>query len=47
MDAGLKKAEQLFYQGNFKESLEDALNAINIVEPGIHKRLMEDVKPNE
>lgn len=47
VDEGLKKAEQLFYQGNFKESLEDALNAINIVEPGIHKRLMEDVKPNE
>ena len=40
VDSGLSHAEKLFYQGNFKESLEDALNAINIVEPGIHERLL-------
>jgi len=42
VDQGLTKAEISFYNGNFKNSLENAINAINIVEPGIHKRLMEE-----
>ncbi|MEG1506949.1 MAG: septation ring formation regulator EzrA [Bacilli bacterium] len=42
VDFGLLKAENLFYKGNFKSSLENAINAINIVEPGIHKRLLEE-----
>ncbi len=42
VDAGLTKAEISFYKGNFKNSLENAINAINIVEPGIHRRLMEE-----
>lgn len=42
VDQGLSKAEISFYKGNFKNSLENAINAINIVEPGIHKRLMEE-----
>ena len=41
VDDGLSKAEMHFYKGNFKSSLENAINAINIVEPGIHKRLLE------
>ncbi len=41
VDDGLSKAEMHFYKGNFKNSLENAINAINIVEPGIHKRLLE------
>ncbi len=41
VDDGLTKAENYFYKGNFKNSLENAINAINIVEPGIHKRLLE------
>lgn len=42
VDFGLTKAENSFYKGNFKNSLENAINAINIVEPGIHKRLIDE-----
>ena len=42
VDFGLSKAEVAFYKGNFKNSLENAINAINIIEPGIHKRLLEE-----
>ena len=42
VDFGLTKAENSFMKGNFKLSLENAINAINIVEPGIHKRLIEE-----
>ena len=44
VELGLIKAENAFYKGNFKISLENAINAINIVEPGIHKRLIEEYK---
>ncbi len=44
VDFGLIKAENMFAKGNFKSSLENAINAINIVEPGIHKRLLEEYK---
>ena len=39
-----KEPKKKFYKGNFKVSLENAINAINIVEPGIHKRLIEEYK---
>lgn len=42
VELGLIKAENAFYKGNFKVSLENAINAINIVEPGIHKKLLEE-----
>ena len=42
VDFGLAKAENAFFKGNFKVSLENAINAINIVEPGIHKRLIDE-----
>lgn len=42
VDFGLTKAENSFLKGNFKNSLENAIAAINIIEPGIHKRLMEE-----
>ena len=42
VDFGLQKAESAFYKGNFKNSLENAINSINLVEPGIHKRLLEE-----
>ncbi len=42
VNVGLTKAEVAFNKGFFRNSLEYAINAINIVEPGIHKRLMED-----
>ncbi len=44
VDEGLTKAENLFFVGSFKASLEDALNAINLVEPGIHERLLKESK---
>lgn len=44
VDFGLIKAENMFSKGNFKSSLENAINAINIVEPGIYKRLLEEYK---
>ncbi len=40
INMGLEKAETAFMKGNFKLSLENSINAINIVEPGIHKRLL-------
>jgi len=44
VNQGLKKAENLFFKGLFKASLEDAINALNIVEPGIHERLLRESK---
>ncbi len=38
--AGLLKAEKDFYKGDYKSSLEIVLNTLNVVEPGIHKKLM-------
>ena len=40
VDLGLVKAEKEFYKGNYKDSLEIAINTLNIVEPGIHKKLI-------
>lgn len=42
VEYGLAKAESAFFKGNFKFSLESAINAINIVEPGIHRKLLEE-----
>ena len=47
VDAGLTNAEELFFKGLFKASLEEAISAINIVEPGIHERLLNDLKEKE
>ncbi len=44
VDLGLFKAESAFNKGNFKLSLENAINAINIIEPGIHEKLLEEFK---
>lgn len=44
VDFGLIKAENAFFKGNYKNSLEQAISAINIVEPGIHKKLLEEYK---
>lgn len=41
---GLEKASIAFMKGNFKLSLENSIKAINIVEPGIHKRLLDAYK---
>ena len=44
IDAGLEKASIAFMKGNFKLSLENSISAINLIEPGIHKRLLEAYK---
>lgn len=42
VEIGLMKAEKAFYRGNFKVSLESAIHAINVIEPGIYKKLMDE-----
>lgn len=44
IELGLTKAENYFYKGDFKASLESSINSINIIEPGIHKRLLESMQ---
>lgn len=41
IEMGLNKAENFFLKGNFRGALENAISAINIMEPGIHKKLLE------
>ncbi len=40
IDEGLYKSEILFIKGDYKKSLELTLNTIDIIEPGIHKKLL-------
>lgn len=40
VDDGLNKAELLFIKGEYKKSLELSLNTIDIIEPGIYKKLL-------
>lgn len=42
VDIGLLKAEKDFYHGDFKKSLESAIRSINIIEPGIYKKLLDE-----
>ncbi len=42
VDIGLMKAEKAFFGGDFKNSLEQAIHAINVIEPGIYKKLMDE-----
>ena len=44
VDAGLKQAEEYFFRGDFKLSLTKALDALNIIEPGIHEKLLNESK---
>ena len=43
---GLKQAENLFYKGDYKKALEITINAIDYVEPGIHKKIMQAYNEN-
>ena len=40
VEIGLISASKAFYKGDYKNSLEIVLNTLNIVEPGIHKKLL-------
>ena len=41
IEEGLDVAGKLFMKGNYKKSLETAIAAINIIEPDIHKKMLE------
>lgn len=38
---GLIKAEKLFFQGDYKKSLDVSINTLDSVEPGIHKKILD------
>ena len=38
---GLVKAEKLFFNGEYKKSLELSINTLDVVEPGIHKKILD------
>lgn len=44
LNQGLKKAEKKFFAGHYKESLEQAINAISLVDINIHNKLIETYK---
>ena len=46
VDDGLNKAEILFIKGEYKKSLELSLNTIDIIEPGIYKKLLNYYEKN-
>jgi septation ring formation regulator len=41
VNVGLTQAEKLFREGEYKKSLEEAMNAIDYCEPEIHKKIMD------
>lgn len=46
VNEGLTIAENLFYKGEYKKALEITMNAIDYVEPGIHKKIMQAYNQN-
>lgn len=44
IEIGLAKAENHFFKGEFKHSLESAIASLNIIEPGIRERLMNSMQ---
>jgi septation ring formation regulator len=41
---GLTRAEHLFYKGLFNEALKEAIKSLNVVEPGIKDKLLEEYR---
>ena len=41
INEGLIKAENLFFKGEYKKSLELSISTLDVVEPGIHKKLLD------
>ena len=46
IDEGLNKAESLFNKGEYRKSLELTLNTIEVVEPGIYKKMLNKYEKN-
>ncbi len=44
LDVEMSKAEDLFYQGEFKKALEKTIRAIDAIEPGIKEKLLDSIK---
>lgn len=44
LDRELTRAEDLFYNGEYKKALDNTIRAINVIEPGIQKKLLESTK---
>ena len=44
VDIALSKAENYFYRGDFKKALENAIGAVNVIEPGIYKKLLSEYR---
>lgn len=44
LDMEITRAEDLFFKGEFKKALENTIRAINVIEPGVHEKLLESVK---
>lgn len=44
LDIELTRAEEMFFKGDFKRALENTIRSINVIEPGIHEKLLESVK---
>ena len=44
IDHELTRAEDLFYNGEYKKALDNTIRAINVIEPGIQKKLLESTK---
>ena len=42
VDSELTKAEKLFFEGSYRKSLEVSLEVLNQIEPGIHKKIVEN-----
>lgn len=47
INRGLTQAEVLFYKGNYKAALETTISTVDLVEPGIHDRLLSYYKRSE
>jgi septation ring formation regulator len=41
INEGLNKAEKLFFEGEYKKSLEISISTLDAVEPGIHKKILD------
>lgn len=40
IDAGLSNAEYLYYKGNYRDALDVSIQTIDLIEPGIYKKLL-------
>lgn len=44
LELELTRAEDLFYNGEYKKALESTIRAINVIEPGIQKKLIDSLR---